>query len=71
MFQRFFADQMNGANVWWFPAEFSQSKLGDRVIGSNACTLICVLLAGRIHEFNLAVWVILIKPLSRLLVNIQ
>jgi hypothetical protein len=28
-----FATQDGGVHVWWFPSEFSQSQLGDRVIG--------------------------------------
>jgi hypothetical protein len=30
-----FAVSERGINVWWFPEEFSQSRLGDRVIGQN------------------------------------
>lgn len=24
-----------GVSVWWFPTTFSQSQLGDRIIGKN------------------------------------
>jgi hypothetical protein len=63
------ADQEGGVHIWWFPEEFSQSRLGDRIIGSNACTLIAVLLAGRIDEFQIQIWGYFDQPLNRLLVT--
>ena len=30
-----YASPDRGVNVWWFPEEFSQSRLGDRVIGKK------------------------------------
>lgn len=37
--------------------------------GSNACTLIAVLLAGRINEFKILIWGYPDQPLSRMLVS--
>ena len=64
-----FPQQERGVNVWWLPEEFSQSRLGDREIGSNACSLIAVLLSGRIDEFQLQIWGLMDQPLTRLLVT--
>ncbi|ODN02950.1 hypothetical protein Ocin01_03719 [Orchesella cincta] len=64
-----FSQTDRGVNVWWFPTTFSQSQLGDRVIGSNACTLIAVLLGGRVTEFNIVIWGYQDQPLSRMLVT--
>jgi len=64
-----FAVQDGSVHIWWFPTSFCQSQLGDRVIGSNACTLITVLLAGRLHEFGILIWGYIDQPLSRMLVT--
>lgn len=45
------------------------SNLFLRLIGSNACSLIAVLIAGRIDDFNLQIWGYLDQPLTRLLVT--
>lgn len=37
--------------------------------GSNACTLIAVLLAGKINEFKITIWGYQDQPLSRMLVT--
>lgn len=39
------------------------------ILGSNACTLIAVLLAGRIDEYKIQLWGYIDQPLSRMLVN--
>jgi hypothetical protein len=39
------------------------------ILGSNACTLIAVLLAGRMDEFRIPVWGFVDQPLSRMLIN--
>ncbi|KAK7864351.1 hypothetical protein R5R35_009186 [Gryllus longicercus] len=36
--------------VYWFPRDFSQSRFGDRATGSNACTLIALLMAQRCYQ---------------------
>lgn len=39
------------------------------ISGSNACTLIAVLLSGKIHEFKIVIWGYPDQPLSRMLVS--
>nr|XP_018897792.1 PREDICTED: uncharacterized protein LOC109030988 [Bemisia tabaci] len=39
--------------ILWFPPNFSQSKFGDRRAGSNACTLICILVSYKVHKTGL------------------
>lgn len=43
--------------IWWFQKEFSQSHFNFRkeAIGSNACTLITVLMAAHIHYNDIKV----------------
>jgi len=53
---------------WLFPEEFSQSRLGDRELGSNACTIIAVLTAAKLQVFRVPIWGLPEQPLSRLLV---
>jgi len=55
--------------IWWFPCDFCQSRLGDREIGSNACTLIAVILAYRLHDQGISILGNLNLPLSRQLIS--
>ncbi|CAG7829641.1 unnamed protein product [Allacma fusca] len=62
--------QQEGQVLFWlFPEEFSQSQLGDRELGSNACTLIALLTAARIQVLNIPIWGLPDQPLSRMLVT--
>jgi hypothetical protein len=41
--------------VWWFPPDFTQTHINGRYEpngkkGSNACTIICILMAHRVHD---------------------
>lgn len=66
---KLYGNQQNDIKVWWFPSDFCQSRLGDRKIGSNACTLIAVILAYRIHDQGIGISGKLQKPLSRRLIS--
>ncbi|XP_049775541.1 uncharacterized protein LOC126235860 isoform X3 [Schistocerca nitens] len=39
--------------IWWFPRDFSQSRIGDKCTGSNACTLIALLVAHQCYKDNI------------------
>lgn len=64
-----------GIKVWWFPADFCQSRLGDRLIGkpggtgSNACTIITLLMAHKIHSHGIQIWGHEDQPLNRQLIS--
>uniref|UniRef100_T1J4V4 Uncharacterized protein n=1 Tax=Strigamia maritima TaxID=126957 RepID=T1J4V4_STRMM len=61
-----------GVKVWWFPADFCQSRLGDRLIGgtgSNACTIITLLMAHKIHSLGIQIWGHEDQPLNRQLMS--
>ncbi|GAB6020185.1 hypothetical protein CHUAL_002905 [Chamberlinius hualienensis] len=61
--------EFDNVKVWWFPQDFCQSRLGDRVIGSNACTLIDVLLVHRINFNQITIDGHLEGPLSHILIS--
>ncbi|CAG2065941.1 unnamed protein product, partial [Timema podura] len=41
--------------IWWFPRDFSQSRLGDRTTGSNACTLIVLLISQKCYQGDIQI----------------
>lgn len=43
-------ERVNNVEVRWLPKDFSQSKIGSGSSGSNACTLIAVLVALKCHD---------------------
>lgn len=55
--------------VTWFEPNFSQShyNVHNTTIGSNACTLIAVIMAAKCHNYNILVSRVfrLLKELSR------
>ncbi|XP_067014160.1 uncharacterized protein [Anabrus simplex] len=49
-------ERWGDVSIWWFPRDFSQSRYGDRNTGSNACTLIALLVAQRCNQNNIKIW---------------
>ena len=54
--------------VWWFPRDFSQSRYGERNTGSNACTLIAILVAQKCYEKEIKIWGHDEQPLNKELI---
>ncbi|XP_046393475.1 uncharacterized protein LOC124161243 [Ischnura elegans] len=44
----------DSVHIWWFPEDFTQERIGEKSLGSNACTVIILLVAQTLHE--LADW---------------
>uniref|UniRef100_A0A1B6DI50 Uncharacterized protein n=2 Tax=Clastoptera arizonana TaxID=38151 RepID=A0A1B6DI50_9HEMI len=60
----------NNVKIWWFPKDFSQSQFGNKFTGSNACSIIALLVALRCNDEKIQIGDFIETPVNEQIVCI-